>query len=63
MLTCDVDRESIVENLGGCKEPSVRILCQIGKLRAVISEGLHEDVVEVASYPTWSAARDATRRQ
>ena len=54
MLICDVDRESIVENMGVCKDHSARILCQMGKLRAVISEGSTRTCSRCASYPTCS---------
>jgi len=49
MLLRDVDRESIVEDLGVLKVHSARILRQIEKLRSVIKEGFDEDVLEGVS--------------
>eukprot|EP01083_Nonionella_stella_P180418 643302_1 len=46
MLIRDMNRESIIEDLGVMKIHSARILRQIDELRAIINEGLDEEVMD-----------------
>merc|ERR1712129_71185 len=49
MLIRDMNKESIIEDLGVMKVHSARILRQIDKLRRIINEGFDEDVIVCAS--------------
>merc|ERR1712048_168628 len=46
MLIRDMNKESIIEDLGVMKIHSARILRQIDKLRRIIHEGFDEDVID-----------------
>merc|ERR1712228_283698 len=46
MLIRDMNKESIIEDLGVMKVHSARILRQIDKLRRIIHEGFDEDVID-----------------
>merc|ERR1719410_2646268 len=49
MLIRDMNKESIIEDLGVMKVHSARILRQIDKLRRIIHEGFDEDVIDGVS--------------
>merc|ERR1712048_456881 len=49
MLIRDMNKESIIEDLGVMKIHSARILRQIDKLRRIINEGFDEDVIDGVS--------------